>query len=186
MKRLLILLLLVLPFLAIGQAVSYPKTLPQRSYSVGIAPTLNSGKLTMDEGPGIFINGGFPMNYSYDVNFRYGWFPNGPDYFGADIKWLFREQRRQYFTAVAGLHYFYDFGLDLTGVYTYTVNYNFNLAAGLDFDLSFNPDMYRYFWLPLNVGYNADDRLYFYLEYDLPVSEMAWDIVALGLTLVIR
>lgn len=140
----------------------------------------------MDEGPGIFINGGVPIKYSVDVSARYGWFPNGPDYFGADVKWLFREMRRQYFTLSTGLHYFYDLGFDLTGVYTYTVSHSLNLAAGLDFDLSFNPDMDRMFWLPLNIGYNADDRVYFYLEYDLPVSEMSWDIIAAGITFVIR
>jgi len=186
MKHILALLLLVLPLLANGQAISYPKTLPVRSYSVGIAPGINGGKFNMDEGPGIFAIAGFPINYSYDVNFRYGWFPNGPDYFGANIKWLFREQRRQYFTASTGLHYFYDMGFDLTAIYTYTVSYSFNLAAGLDFDLSFNQDIDRYFWLPLNIGYNIDDRIYLYLEYDLPVSEMSWDILSAGATFVIR
>ncbi len=186
MRRILVLLLVFIPFLADGQAISYPKTLPLRSYSIGLTPTLNGGQFIMDEGPGIFLSSGFPINYSYDVNFRYGWFPNGPDYFGADIKWLFREQRRQYFTMAAGLHYFYYMGFDLTGVYTYTVNYWLNLAVGIDFDLSFNTFIDRMFWLPLNVGYNADDRIYFYVEYDLPISEQAWDILAVGATFVIR
>jgi len=188
MKKFFFLLLLVVPLIVSGQAVSYPKTLPLRSYSIGLCPTYNGGKGNMDEGPGIFINGGFPVNYSYDLSFSYGWFPNGPDYFSADLKWLFREQRRQYFSAIIGMHYFYEIGLDATAVYTYTVNYNLNLATGLDMDLNFNniSGTYSCFWLPLNIGYNADDRVYFYVEYDLPVSEWAWDVVALGATIVIR
>ncbi len=57
---------------------------------------------------------------------------------------------------------------------------------GLDMDLSFATEMNPRFWVPLNVGFNINEMMFLYAEYNLPVSERAWDIVAVGATLVLR
>ena len=72
------------------------------------------------------------------------------------------------------------FGFDLTGLFTYAPRYYLNLSVGLDMDLSFASVVNPRFWVPLNVGFNINEMIFIYAEYNLPVSERSWDIVALG------
>jgi hypothetical protein len=76
--------------------------------------------------------------------------------------------------------------MDLTGLFTYMLKYEINLSIGLDFDLSFAEDMNPRFWIPLNVGFNINEMFFLYAEYDLPVSDLSWGIVAIGANLVLR
>ena len=53
-------------------------------------------------------------------------------------------------------------------------------------DLSFAEDINPRFWIPLNVGYNVTELMFLYAEYNLPVSDPSWGIVALGINVVLR
>ncbi|MCK4751102.1 MAG: hypothetical protein KAT15_28785, partial [Bacteroidales bacterium] len=75
---------------------------------------------------------------------------------------------------------------DLTGLYTYAPRYFMNLSVGLDIDVSFATEMNPRFWVPVNVGFNVNEMMFIYAEYNLPVSERSWDIVALGINFIIR
>ena len=189
MKRLILLLLITLPFMASGQVVNFAKTLPERAFSVGLAPAyhIDRNVILFDAGgPAIGINGGYGLQYSLDVNARYIYFQNGRDYFGVDLQYLLHEARFSYFSVIAGLHRWDEYGFDLTGLYTYAPRYDFNFSVGLDMDLSFATEINPRFWIPVNVGYNLNEMMFIYAEYNLPVSERSWDIMALGINFILR
>ena len=189
MKRLILLILITVPVLVSGQVVNYAKTLPERAFSVGLSPAyhIDRNVILFDAGGMSYaLSGGYGVQYSIDLNARYVYYMNGADYIGVDIQYLLHEARQSYFSVIAGLHKWDEFGFDLTGLFTYAPRYFFNLSVGLDMDLSFATELNSRFWLPLNVGFNANEQIFVYLEYDLPVSERAWGIAALGINFVIR
>ena len=195
-KKLLRLLFLV-PLLALllrpaessAQVVNFAKTLPQRAFSVGITPSyqMDRNVVMFDAGGlAVFASAGYGLQYSVDLSVKYGYFVNGTDYASVDLQYLIHETRQSYFSVIAGLHRWDAYGFDLTGIYTYAPRYWLNLTAGVDMDLSFASDVNPRFWVPLNVGFNLGEVMFLFLEYNLPVSERAWDIVALGVNFIIR
>jgi hypothetical protein len=189
MKRLLLLLLFSTSLTLSAQVVNFPKTLPQRAWSVGLSPAYNIDRdVVLFEGGGasVALNGGYGILYSLDVNARYMYFFNGPDYIGIDAQYLLYESRNSYVSAIAGLHYWDVFGCDLSGFFTYTPRYEFSFSIGLDMDLSFAEEVNPRFWIPLNVGYNVTEMMFLYAEYNLPVSDLSWGIMALGINVVLR
>jgi len=190
-RLLLITATLMLPvhLLVSGQVVNYAKTLPERAFSVGVTPAyhIDNNVILFDAGgPSIGVNAGYGLQYSLDVNARYVYFFNGPDYFGIDLQYLLHEARYSYFSAIAGLHRWEEYGFDLTGLFTYSPRYFLNLSVGLDMDLSFATEINPRFWLPVNIGLNINDLTFLYTEFNLPVSERAWSIVALGASFIFR
>lgn len=189
MKRFLFLILFALPVMASGQVVNFAKTLPERAFSVGVNPAyhIDRNVILFDAGgPAIGITGGYGILYSVDIAAKYIYFLNGTDYIGIDMQYLLHEARHSYFSAVAGLHKWDQFGFDLTGLFTYTPRYLLNFSVGLDIDLSFATEVNPRFWVPLNVGLNVNEKMFVYAEYNLPFSERAWDIVALGINFIFR
>ncbi len=189
MKRLLFLLLFSTSLTLSAQVVNFPKTLPQRAWSVGLSPAyhFDNNIVAFDaDGASLALSGGYGILYSLDVNARYMYFFNGADYIGIDAQYLIYETRSSYVSAIAGLHYWDVFGFDLSGFYTYTPRYEFSFSIGLDMDLSFAEDINPRFWIPLNVGYNVTELMFLYAEYNLPVSDRSWGIVALGINVVLR
>ena len=189
MKRFLLLFLLLIPILASAQVVNFAKTLPERAFSVGLASAYHSDQNVVyfdAGGASLALSGGYGIQYALDINARYIYFFNGSDYIGVDLQYLIHETRQSYFSVIAGLHKWDEFGFDLTGLYTYSPRYYLNLSVGLDMDLSFATEVNPRFWIPLNVGFNVNEMLFLYAEYNLPVSERSWGIVALGGNFVIR
>jgi len=189
MKRLLFLLLFFTSLSLSAQVVNFPKTLPQRAWGVGFSPAyhFDNNVVAFDAGgASVALNGGYGILYSLDVNARYMYFFNGPDYIGIDAQYLIYESRSSYVSAIAGLHYWDVFGCDLSGFFTYTPRYEFSFSIGLDMDLSFAEEVNPRFWIPLNVGYNVTEMMFLYAEYNLPVSDLSWGIVALGINVVLR
>ena len=189
MKRLIFLLLISVPVLISGQVVNFAKTLPERAFSVGLTPAyhIDRNVILFDAGgPAIGLSGGYGLQYSIDINAKYIYFLNGRDYFGVDLQYLLHEARYSYFSVIAGLHRWDEYGFDLTGLYTYAPRYFMNLSVGLDIDVSFTTEMNPRFWVPVNVGFNVNEMMFIYAEYNLPVSERSWDIVALGINFIIR
>jgi hypothetical protein len=189
MKRVLFLLLFSLSVSLSGQVVNFAKTLPQRAWSVGLTSAwhMDRNVILFDAGGASFaLNGGYGLLYSLDVNARYIYFLNGPDYIGVDAQYLFHEARKSYFSVIGGLHKWDQFGMDLTGLFTYTPRFEISLSTGLDFDLSFASVINPRIWVPLNVGFNINELVFIFAEYDLPVSERSWDILAIGANVVIR
>lgn len=189
MKRLLFLCLFSLPVLLSAQVVNFPKTLPQRAWSVGITPAYHADRnviLFDGGGPSIAVNGGYGLLYSLDVNARFIYFINGPNYYGADVQYLIYEARQTYISVLGGLHYWDVFGADFTGFFTYTPRFEWSLSTGLDIDLSFAAEMNPRFWIPLNVGYNINELVFLFAEYNLPISDRSWDIFAIGANFILR
>jgi hypothetical protein len=182
-------LLIFISTLVSGQVVNFAKTLPERAFSVGITPAyhFDYNVILFDAGgPAIGVNAGYGLQYPLDFNARYIYFFNGADYFGLDLQYLLHEARYSYFSVIAGLHRWEEYGFDLTGLYTYSPRYFLNLSVGLDMDLSFATEINPRFWLPVNVGLNINEMTFLYAEFNLPVSERAWSIVALGATFIFR
>ncbi|MEZ5071914.1 MAG: hypothetical protein R2751_13380 [Bacteroidales bacterium] len=189
MKRFFIPGLLLVPFFLSGQVVNFAKTLPERAFSVGLTPAyhFDNNVILFDAGgPAAALNVGYGVQYSFDVGAKYYYFLNGPDYIGIDGQILVHESRESYVSIIAGGHKWEHFGADLTGLYTYAPRYAYNFSVGLDLDLDFADELLRRVWIPLNVGLNANEMLYVYAEYNLPVSEMSWSIVALGINVILR
>ncbi len=189
MKRLLILFLLVLPLMASGQVTNFAKTLPQRAFSVSISPAWHSDRnviLFDGGGPSFTLKGGYGLLYSLDVNARYIYFVNGPDYIGADVQYLVHEARKTYISLIGGLHYWDFFGADFTGLLTYTPRFEVSMSAGLDIDISFASEINPRIWIPLNVGYQISEMVFLFAEYSLPITDRSWDIFALGVNFIFR
>jgi len=189
MKRLLFLVLFSTSFTLYAQVVTYAKTLPERAWSVGLTPAyhIDRNVIVFDAGGASFaLNGGYGLLYSLDLNARYIYFVNGTDYIGIDAQYLVHEARKSYFSVIAGLHMWDQFGFDLTGLFTYMPRYEVNLSVGFDMDLSFAEDVNPRFWIPVNIGFNVNELVFLFAEYDLPVSDLSWGIVALGANLVLR
>jgi len=188
-KKLFLLSLVIWSVAVSGQVVNFAKTLPQRSFSVGLASSyhIDNDVILFDAGGmAYFVNAGYGLQYSIDLNLKYGYFVNGTDYMSVDMQYLLHESRQSYFSVIAGLHRWDEYGFDLTGLYTFAFRYWLNFSAGVDMDLDFATDVNPRFWVPLNVGFIANEVMFVYLEYNLPVSERAWDIVALGINFIIR
>jgi len=201
MKRLSILLLLAIPFMATGQVVNFAKTLPERSYSLGITPSfyfnndnvgLRSVGVEADE-RGAFalgISGGYGIQYSLDVSAKFLYVVGGKPFFGADLQYLIHEGRNAYISVIGGLHYWDNFGVDLTGLFTYAINFDINFTTGLDLDVNYDPEMDNNIrarvWLPVNIGFNLSRYTFLYAEYDLQVSQLSWGIVSVGANFIFR
>ncbi len=151
MKRLFPFVILLVPFIATGQVVNFAKTLPVRSYSIGLTPAwhFNNGLTGLrnvgigEDEPGTFavaLNGGYALNYSMDLGAKYMYVYGGKHYFGVDLQYLLYEGRKSYFSMVAGLHSWDGYGVDLTGLFTWSPRYFINLTAGVDVDVDYFPD----------------------------------------------
>jgi hypothetical protein len=189
MKRLLFLLFFSLSLTLSAQVVNFAKTLPERAWSVGLSPAwhMDRNVILFDAGgASVALNGGYGLQYSLDVNARYVYFLNGVDYMGVDMQYLVYESRKSYFSVIGGLHKWEQYGCDLTGLFTYIPRYELSLSLGLDVDLSFASEINPRIWLPLNVGYNVNEMVFLFAEYNLPMSDRSWDIVAVGINLVLH
>ena len=101
MRRLLLLLLITIPVFSSGQVVNYAKTIPQRSFNIGIAPVYNIDKdvILFDAGGmSLYANAGYGLQYSLDLNLKYGYYVNGTDYMSVDMQYLLYESRQSYFS----------------------------------------------------------------------------------------
>ncbi len=201
MKKHFLLLLLLIPFMAYGQVVNYAKILPERAFSVGLTPSyfFDNGNVGLrsigveaeDEGAlAIGLSGGYGINYSLDINAKFIYVMNGMPFFGVNLQYLLYETRKSYFSMSAGVHYWDNVGVDLTGLFTYSPRYHINLTAGLDLDVNYDPAMDNKIrarvWLPVNVGFNLNEQTVLFAEYNLQVSEWSWGIAALGVKFIFR
>jgi hypothetical protein len=189
MKKLLFFLLFFTSFSLYAQVVTFPKTLPDRAWSVGLSPAyhIDRNVVAFDAGGmSIALSGGYGILYSLDVNARYIYFVNGADYVGLDMQYLVYETRKTYISVLGGLHYWGVLGCDISGYVSYTPRFEWSLSTGLDLDLSFAQDVNPRFWIPLNVGYNLNEMTFLFAEYKLPISDLSWGIVALGVNMVLR
>jgi hypothetical protein len=201
MKRLLFLLLLATPLWLSGQVVNFAKTLPERAFSLGVTPSYyfnnsNVGlrSIGVDEDQAgalaIGLSGGYGINYSLDLNAKIIYVVGGKPFIGADIQYLIHEARYTYISVIGGLHYWDNFGVDITGLFTYMLKNNVSISGGLDFDVNYDPDMdgnvrFRG-WLPVNVGFNVSRYTYLYAEYDLQISQWSWGIASIGVNFIFK
>ena len=96
-----------------GQVVNYAKTLPERSFSLGVAPSLyfdhssvglrsigveedQAGALAMA------VSGGYGINYALDVNAKVIYVVGGKPFIGADLQYLVYEARYTYISVLGG------------------------------------------------------------------------------------
>jgi hypothetical protein len=201
MKPLLIFLLFTCPVWVSAQVVNFGKTIPERSFSLGVAPSyyfnnssvgLRSIGVEEDQGGAmtLSLSGGYGISYSLDLNARIIYVAGGKPFFGADLQYLVYEARSTYISVLGGLHYWDNFGVDISGFFTYMLSYDFSLSGGLDFDINYDPDMdgsvrFRA-WLPVNLGYSLNKYTFLYAEYDLQISQWSWGILALGANFIFR
>lgn len=185
MKRFLPIILLFVSSLASAQVINFGKTLPVRTFSVGTSASYNVDSPYNDGGMSFMAFVGYGASYAVDFNAKYIYYP-GKDYFGADVQYLFRETRKSYFNVIGGMHYQDDFGIDLTGSFTYSPEFWLNLSVGLDFDIIMGDQLGFSAWVPLNAGVNLGNIFFIFFEYDLPANGQAWDIISLGVNYIIR
>ena len=189
MKRAFLTFLFTVAFSAIAmtQVINFGKTLPMRAYSLTVAPVYNISSVFSRELHGMSYMAmlGYGIGYDIDLSVKYGYY-NGPDYFAADLQYLFRETRQSYYSFIGGIHKWEEYGLDLAVTYTHTPQYWANLSVGLDMDVDVTNELELRAWIPLNFGINFDDRYFIFFEYNLPANERAWDILAVGVNFIFR
>lgn len=189
MKRLLLPPIFVVLFSisSSAQVINFGKTLPVGAFSLTLAPLVNTSSVyhPLQEGMSYLVMATYGLGYDVDLSAKYA-YTNGADYFGVQAQYLFREERKSYYSFYGGLHKWESYGIDLTVSYTRTPQYWANLTAGLDIDVDFSDDLELRAWIPLNFGINIDDRFFIFLEYDLPATERAWDILGGGVNFIFR
>jgi hypothetical protein len=201
MKRFLLLLLIFIPVMASGQVVNYAKTLPVRAFSLGITPAYYLGADNVGiRGIGVDaddfgafavgVSGGYGLQYSLDLNAKFIYVMGGKPLFGADLQYLVHEGRNSYFSVIGGLHHWDNYGVDLTGLFTYALSYSTNFSVGLDLDVDYASEMPNSVrtrvWLPVNIGFNVSRYTFLYAEFDLRVSQWSWGILAVGANFIFR
>jgi hypothetical protein len=202
MRKLFLIFMLAMPALLAGQVVNFAKTLPERAFSVGLTPSyyfdpannvgLRDIGVDADQAwpLAIGLSGGYGLQYSLDLNARFIYVLNGTPCFGVDLQYLAYETRQSYFSVIAGLHRWDNYGVDLTGLYTWSPRYYVNFSVGVDMDLNYDPDLDNHikarFWLPVNVGFNLNEMTFLFAEVDLQVSQWSWGIAAVGVNFILR
>ncbi|MDA3824246.1 MAG: hypothetical protein PF450_16760 [Bacteroidales bacterium] len=214
MKRAFLILLFfcTVSMTALPQVINFAKTLPTRAFSVSLAPLMHVGGTYHPniDGLSYMLLLGYGIGYDVDISLKYGnsysyakndvtdmnEIVKSPDFFAIDMQYLFRETRSSYYSLFGGIHKWDEYGIDLTFSYTHMPQYFINLTAGLDLDVDFtntralphrvNSPLELRAWVPLSVGFNFDDRYYLFVEYDLPATEAAWDILGGGITFIFR
>ncbi len=177
MKKLfLAVIFVVVCFYSNAQVLGTAQTLKKGTGSVGIVPGIlvNSGNNEFL----LFLQGGLGISNGIDLGLRLGVLGD-EDYIGADVEF----SSNKHLSLAAGAHSFYDFGLDLTGLYTFYLNSNARFTTGLDMDVVFaENETVVPLWIPLNLEVGIKKNLVFMLEADIDtgVFDEAYHIISGG------
>ncbi len=157
-------------YLLNAQVFNTAETLAPVRFSAGIAP------IYYNENFGLLLMGEAGIKPDIDFRLKYAVLEYD-DYFGADLEWKLLKQNSLDLSLTTGCHVYYDFGLDVSGNFTYILRNDISLYTGLDMDLNFGNDLYIPLWLPLGVEIRLSNMVAFLFEAELPVSRPAGAII---------
>ena len=123
---------------------------------------------------GIFLTGGFGLNYNTDIAVQYGVL-EGKDYIGADIEWALKKSERISLSFTSGMHKKDYFGLDAALAASFTLGSNIYIFSGVDGDVNFEREIQHYIWIPIGIEAYWRKNFSVIFEFDLPMSEWAGD-----------
>ena len=158
-----------------AQVFNTAEVLKPMNFSIGLAPIYyyeNFGLLLMGEAG---IKSGIDFSLKYAI-LEYD------DYFSADLEWKLLRNKSVALSLTTGCHVYYDFGLDISGNFSYRIKNDIALYTGLDTDWNFGNDLYVPFWIPVGVEINMNKTIAFLFEAELPVNSHARAIIDGGLS----
>lgn len=141
-----------------AQVFGTAQTLAKNTGNIGIMPTIFD--YDGDNDFMMFLQGGYGLTKGIDLGVKIG-ILGDENYFGADVEF----HSKKNFSIAGGIHSYVDFGLDLTGLYTFNLNNKARLTTGLDMDIVFSdPNTLVPLWIPLNLEVDIKKDLVFMLE----------------------
>ncbi len=173
MKRLLTAPLLFLTLLASSQVFNTSSTLNKGQFSFGVEPSFY---MNGDNDFNLFLHGGFGLTNGMDLAVKLGALGN-EEYLGADIEFPISSS----FSLSAGVHNYYDFGLDGTLLYSHKLQSGVDLFAGLDTDIVFADDTEIIFWIPLGLEVGIQKNMSFILESEICLTDIGSNFLGGGL-----
>ncbi len=153
-----------------AQVFNTAETLPPMKFSVGIAP------IYYNENFGLLLMGEAGIKQDIDFSLRYAVLEYH-DYFSADLEWKLLKKNSIALSLTTGCHVYDDFGLDISGNFSYMLKDDIALYTGVDIDLNFGDDLYVPFWIPVGVEIRLNQTIAFLFEAELPVSRPAGAII---------
>jgi len=157
-------------YLLNAQVFNTAETLEPLKFSAGFAP------IYYNENLGLLLMGEVGIKQDIDFSIRYAVLEY-EDYFGADLEWKLLNRNSFNLSLTTGCHVYYDFGLDVSGNFSYRIKQDIALYTGMDIDLDFGSDLYVPFWIPLGVEIRLNKTIAFLFEAELPVSNHANAII---------
>lgn len=128
------------------------ETLKKGNWQIGINPVVET---EWDNDFALFFHGGYGLGNNSDLGVKLGLGWWNETYFGLDYEKTLLLGKPSVSVA-GGMHFFNDFGLDLTALVTFPIN-NVRIATGLDADIVFGEDangdteVYTPIWLPIHL-----------------------------------
>ncbi len=153
-----------------AQVFQTAETLPPLKFSAGIAP------IYYNENFGLLLMAEAGVKQDIDFNLRCAVLEYD-DYFGADLEWKMLNKNAVSLSLTTGCHVYGDFGLDISGNFSYRLRNDIALYTGVDIDLNFGNDLYVPLWIPLGVEIRLNETIAFLFETELPVSRYANAII---------
>jgi len=159
-----------------AQIFGTAQTLSQGKGNFGILPTI-----TISDGNNdliLYLQGGYGLAKGVDLGIRLGL--EDKTYIGADVEFSLAKN----FSFTGGFHSYYDFGIDLAGIYTFKLNSSTKLSTGLDADLIFNDYAnITPVWIPLNIEVSLKKNMVFMLEADIDTKliDESYNMISGGL-----
>lgn len=163
MKKTLFFIFAILLFSQAGvaQVFSTAQTLSPKQMNLGILPTIADASGTNDFI--LFVQGGYGLRKGIDLGVKLGVLAD-ETYFGADVEFMAMKN----LSIAGGFHSFGDFGLDLSGIYTFPLTTGARLTSGLDLDMVFaENETLLPLWIPLNLEVDIRNDLVFIFEADI-------------------
>jgi hypothetical protein len=144
-------------------------------FSVGLAPVY------YNENFGLLLMGEAGIKQDIDFSLKYA-ILEFDDYFGAELEWKLLDKNSYAFSLTTGCHVYYDFGLDVSGNFSFRIKNDIALYTGLDMDFNFGNQLYVPLWIPIGVEIMLNKTIAFLFEAEIPVTNNANAIIDGGLS----
>jgi hypothetical protein len=150
--------------------------------------TLRSGQLSAGFEPSVYVNGDTDFNLflhggvglvkGVDLGLKLGVMGNEA-YLGGDVEFAVLNR----LSLAAGAHSYGVFGLDFTGLYTFSLGQSASFYTGLDVDLNFpeDDDMSAPLWIPVGLELPIRKYMLFLFEAEINVTDVGSHFIGGGL-----
>ncbi len=177
MKKLLLFVVIVFTCaVSNAQVFGTAGTLSKGKFNFGVLPTILDANGNNDFV--MFMQGGYGLRSGIDLGLKLGVFGE-ETYFGGDVEFVLMKN----LSLAGGFHTYGDFGLDVTGLYTFPLTNSARLSTGLDMDMVFADSQTLVpFWIPINIEVDIKKNVVFIFEaeIDTKLFDESYNLIAGG------